>query len=158
MEKLYLIETATVNGVHKYVIDRACVKTIDLANEVKKIVDDKNKSSTILTSTSIHPVTLYNNEFEIPVFHQDDSNNVIKEKTHKEMAKELQERLVQCCIDYINENGDKDIQEVHFNADELQESAKNKEWSPCTDSFIELCSYKKEDNGLDYRNILAVYN
>lgn len=55
-----------------------------------------------------------------------------------ELAKELQERLVQTCLDFIREKGDKYIWRVEFSADELQESAKEGKWMPCTDSFITL--------------------
>lgn len=50
----------------------------------------------------------------------------------------LQERLVQCCIDFINETGNKDIWRVAFTADCLQESAKEGKWVPCTDSTCEV--------------------
>ena len=55
-----------------------------------------------------------------------------------ELAKELQERLVQTCLDFIREKGDKYILRVEFSADELQESAKEGKWMPCTDSSITL--------------------
>lgn len=55
-----------------------------------------------------------------------------------ELAKELQERLVQTCLDFIREKGDKYIWRVEFTADGLQESAKEGKWMPCTDSFITL--------------------
>lgn len=54
------------------------------------------------------------------------------------LAKELQERLVQTCLDFIKEKGDKYIWRVEFAADSLQESAEDGRWMPCTDSFIEL--------------------
>lgn len=55
-----------------------------------------------------------------------------------ELARELQARLVQTCLDFIKEKGDKYIWRVEFTADSLQESAKDGRWMPCTDSFIEL--------------------
>lgn len=55
-----------------------------------------------------------------------------------DLAKDLQERLVQTCLDFIREKGDKYIWRVEFTADELQESAKEGKWMPCTDSFITL--------------------
>ena len=55
-----------------------------------------------------------------------------------ELAKELQERLVQTCLDFIREKGDKYIWRVEFSADELQESAKEGKWMPCTDSSLVL--------------------
>ena len=58
-------------------------------------------------------------------------------KENHTLAYQLQERLVQCCIDFIKETGNKEIQRVCFTADMLQESAKNGQWSPCTDSTCE---------------------
>ena len=54
------------------------------------------------------------------------------------LARELQERLVQCCIDYIKETGDTNIDRVIFTADALQESSKYGSWQACTDSTCEL--------------------
>lgn len=61
-----------------------------------------------------------------------------QELTKKEHIRELQERLVQTCIDYINEKGLTDIYAVSFNADSLSESAKWGSWQPCTDSYINI--------------------
>ena len=67
------------------------------------------------------------------------------------IALKLQERLVQTCIDFINEHKDdeqvKEIQIVEFNADNLQESAKHGEWQPCTDSYCALHGTKTEPWG-----------
>ena len=58
------------------------------------------------------------------------------------IASKLQERLVQTCIDFINEHKDdeqvKQIEIVEFNVDNLQESAKHGEWHACTDSYCGL--------------------
>ena len=54
------------------------------------------------------------------------------------LARQLQERLVQCCIDFIKETGDTRIDRVSFTADCLQESSKHGSWQPCTDSTCEL--------------------
>lgn len=58
------------------------------------------------------------------------------------IAFKLQERLVQTCIDFINEYKDdervKEIQMVEFGADNLQASAKNDVWVSCTDSYCGL--------------------
>ena len=54
------------------------------------------------------------------------------------LASELQHRLVQCCLDFINETGNTEIWRVDFTADCLQESAKYGKWCPCTDSVCEL--------------------
>lgn len=157
MENLYLIETAIWNGAHKNVIDRSCVRTIDLANKTKDVVDDANKDSLMSTLTTVYPVHLYESEHEMPIFNTEAVTDNVEKKSHKQMAKELQERLVQCCIDYINENCDKDIEEVEFRADCLQESAKRGLWYPATDSHIELDGYVLDENGLGMRKKLATY-
>ena len=63
------------------------------------------------------------------------------------LAKELQERLVQCCIDYIKETRDTNIDRVIFTVDALQESSKYGSWQACTDSTCEL--EKSTDNGYE---------
>jgi len=57
----------------------------------------------------------------------------------------LQERLVQCCLDFINETGDKNIQRVCFTADMLQESARYGKWCACTDSTCETEGLTEDD-------------
>lgn len=67
------------------------------------------------------------------------------------IALKLQERLVQTCIDFINEYKDdeqvKEIEIVEFNVDNLQESAKHGEWQACTDSSCSLYGVKPESWG-----------
>ena len=58
--------------------------------------------------------------------------------TQKEEVKELQELLVQTCIDFINKKGLKDIWGVYFQADDLNTSAEYGEWTPSTDSYIRV--------------------
>ena len=58
--------------------------------------------------------------------------------TKKEDIIELQEILVQTCIDYINKRGLTDIYAVSFNADSLNESATYGSWQSCTDSYIKV--------------------
>jgi hypothetical protein len=58
--------------------------------------------------------------------------------TTNDNIKELQEILVQVCINFINSNKLTDIDEVHFNADGLQCSASFGEWTPSTDSYIKV--------------------
>ena len=59
------------------------------------------------------------------------------------LASELSKRLVQCCIDFINETGNADIWRVHFSADCLQESAKHGKWCPSTDASCEIENEKE---------------
>ena len=61
------------------------------------------------------------------------------------LASKLQERLVQCCLDYIRETGNTEIDRVVFTADCLQESAKHGSWQACTDSTCQI--EKSTDDG-----------
>ena len=61
-------------------------------------------------------------------------------------ASRLQEKLVQCCIDFIKENGDTELERVEFNADCLQESAKHGSWQSCTDSYCGVEVWDYENN------------
>lgn len=72
-------------------------------------------------------------------------NDPIPGITKIDHIKELQEILVQTCIDYINKNNLTDFYGVHFNADALNESAKYGKWCPCTDSYIRV-------EGLNFEN------
>lgn len=63
--------------------------------------------------------------------------------------KELQQRLVQTCIDFIKERDLFDIYAVRFNVDGLRDSIEFGEWTPGMDSYIgveglqdELFEYK----------------
>ena len=58
--------------------------------------------------------------------------------TQKEHIKELQEILVQTCLDYINKHRLTDIYSVSFNADEFAYSAEHGSWQPATDSYIKI--------------------
>ena len=145
MRILYLIETSIQNGTIKNVIDRSCFENKQISDLVKEKVDNANKNSSLKTETNIYQVTLFQSENEIPILNPDAEDEVKQfEKYHhydSEKAKKLQERLVQCCIDYIRETGDTEIEEVDFRADSLQESAKKGTWQPCTDSLIEMNTF-----------------
>ena len=60
----------------------------------------------------------------------------------------LQDRLVQCCIDFINENNLGDLERVDFTADGLQISSEFGKWSPATDSFISGSEFVEENGYL----------
>lgn len=72
---------------------------------------------------------------------------LLAELNQNKLARELQDRLVQCCIDYIKETGDTNIDRVIFTADALQDSSKYGSWQPCTDSTCEL--EKLTDSGYE---------
>ena len=63
---------------------------------------------------------------------------LLADPNQNKLARELQNRLIQCCIDYIRETGDANIDRVIFTADALQESSKYGSWQACTDSTCEL--------------------
>ena len=68
------------------------------------------------------------------------------------IALKLQERLVQTCIDFINEYKDdeqvKQIQIVEFKVDGLQFSVKEGSWQPDTDSSCVLQGRRITKTGL----------
>lgn len=71
--------------------------------------------------------------------------------TQKEEIEELQELLVQTCIDFINKKGLKDIWGVYFQADDLNTSAEYGEWTPSTDSYIRVEGIEDEEhNGVKF--------
>lgn len=78
-------------------------------------------------------------------------------KTTTKDIKELQEKLVQTCIDFINERGLEDVEEVAFNVDSLQVSAKIERWHPATDSTINVSGYEKDEHGLYKRYDIGSY-
>lgn len=73
------------------------------------------------------------------------------EITTHEKVRELQNRLVQTCIDFINENKLTDIWGVSFNADDLNTSAAHGEWTPATDSYIRVEGIESETYGIAAR-------
>lgn len=68
-----------------------------------------------------------------------------KNKTTDVLIAKLQDRLVQCCIDFINENNLGDLERVDFNVDGLQISSEFGEWSPATNSFISGSKFVEEN-------------
>ena len=72
---------------------------------------------------------------------------LLADPNQNKLAKELQDRLVQCCINYIRETGDTNIDRITFTVDALQESVKYGNWQACTDSTCEL--EKLADDGYE---------
>lgn len=81
----------------------------------------------------------------------------VNPKTTITNVKELQERMVQLCIDFINEYELDDIEEVKFSADMLQESKKHGQWTSATDSFIDIYGFQEDEHGLMVRKIIGEY-
>ena len=71
--------------------------------------------------------------------------------------KELQEKMVQLCIDYLNEHELNDVDIVDFSVDELQYSKEQKCWTPMTDSFIEVYGVQEDKNGVMVRKKIGSY-
>ena len=66
--------------------------------------------------------------------------------THNDI-RDLQERLVQTCIDFIRERNLTDIYEVGFSADGLEGNALEfGEWVPGIDSYISVAGLQKDEN------------
>ena len=78
-----------------------------------------------------------------------DSKNVLIAK--------LQDRLIQCCIDFINENNLGDLERVDFNVDGLQISSEFGEWSPATDSFISGSEFVEENGYLVMKDFVKYF-
>lgn len=75
---------------------------------------------------------------ENPIVEHIDDDPIRTPITTKKHISELQDILVQTCIDYINKNGLTDIWAVHFNVDSLQTSAQEGHWHPASDSYIRV--------------------
>ena len=66
--------------------------------------------------------------------------------THNDI-RDLQERLVQTCIDFIRERKLTDIYEVGFSADGLEGNALEfGEWVPGIDSYISVAGLQEDEN------------
>lgn len=73
---------------------------------------------------------------------------------NQEHAADLQKRLVQCCIDFIIEHDDFDIDIVDFHADGLQASSETGKWEPPTDSSICLKGVKYNTNDMSTETVV----
>ena len=80
-----------------------------------------------------------------------------KNKTTDVLIAKLQDRLIQCCIDFINENNLGDLERVDFTADGLQISSKFGKWSPATDSFISGSEFVEENGYLVMKDFIKNY-
>lgn len=67
--------------------------------------------------------------------------------TTTEKIKELQEILVQTCINYVKQHNLTDVDEVNFSVDGLEENAINfGTWTPSMDSHISIVGLQEEDD------------
>lgn len=73
-------------------------------------------------------------------------------------ANELQNRIVQLCIDFIQERNLTDIDEVCFGVDGLKDSVQYGEWCSGTDSSISLLGLQQDENmKFPTRHLIAEY-
>ena len=80
-----------------------------------------------------------------------------KNKTTDVLIAKLQDRLIQCCIDFINENNLGDLEHVDFTADGLQISSEFGKWSPATDSFISGSEFVEENGYLVMKDFVKYF-
>ncbi len=75
--------------------------------------------------------------------------------TTKENINELHHLLVQTCLDYMREHNLTDIDEIQFSANGLSSSYDYGEWTPGTDSSIDVIGLEMEEwegkSGMKYK-------
>jgi hypothetical protein len=78
--------------------------------------------------------------------------------TKLEDIKDLQERLVQCCIDFIKERNLTEIWGINLSVDGLPESVEYGKWMGYTDSHIRIEGLQmEEDYGFKTRAFIGEY-
>lgn len=83
------------------------------------------------------PMTWEVDPTSVHIIRHDDLPKYINPVTTTNDIKELQERLVQTCVDYVKEKNLTDIDMVRFNVDGLTGNAiEFGEWVPAMDSYI----------------------
>ena len=83
------------------------------------------------------PMTWEVDPTSVRIIRHDDLPKYINPVTSTNYIKELQERLVQTCIDFVKEKNLTDIDAVRFNVDGLTNNAiEYGEWTPAMDSYI----------------------
>lgn len=82
------------------------------------------------------PMTWEVDPATVRIIKHDDIPKYMNPVTTTDNIKELQQRLVQTCIDFIKEKNLTDIDAVRFNVDGLEDSIEFGEWTPGMDSYI----------------------
>ena len=54
------------------------------------------------------------------------------------LARELQQKLVDCCINFFTENPNKNVDRIAFSMDYIQSSVDFGSWHPNSDSYCEI--------------------
>lgn len=82
------------------------------------------------------PMTWEVDPATVRIIRHDDLPKYENPVTTAEDIKELQQRLVQTCIDFVRTRNLTDIDAVRFNVDGLEDSIEFCEWTPSMDSYI----------------------
>ena len=90
------------------------------------------------------PMTWEVDPATVRIIRHDDLHEYINPVTTTDDIKELQQRLVQTCIDFIKEKNLTDIDAVRFNVDGLEDSIVFCEWTPGMDSYIGVEGLQEE--------------
>ena len=91
------------------------------------------------------PMTWEVDPASVHIIRHDDLPKYINPVTTTNNIKELQERLVQTCIDFVKEKNLTDIDMVRFNVDGLTGNAiEFGEWVPAMDSYIGIEGLQEE--------------
>ena len=100
------------------------------------------------------PMTWEVDPATVRIIRHDDLHKYINPVTTTEDIKELQQRLVQTCVDFVKEKNLTDIDTVRFDVDGLEDSIEFGEWTPCMDSYIGVEGLQEETyackNGYTY--------
>ena len=101
-------------------------------SELMRIRDEENQSdhAEVLAWEANDLIHLINVHYRNPKEHEDPKM--------MELAGELQQRLMQCTIDFFRENGVEDIWSVAWDADDLPSSIEEGMWIPYSDSSITM--------------------
>ena len=82
------------------------------------------------------PMTWEVDPSTVRIIRHDDLPKYDNPVTTTEDIKELQQRLVQTCIDFVRTRNLTDIDAVRFNVDGLEDAINFQEWTPGMDSYI----------------------
>lgn len=94
----------------------------------------------------------------IQEFKYDYLNDYENPTTTIDDIKELQKILAQCVINFVGEKNLKDIDEIHFSFDGVQDSVEQCEWVSSSDSSISAIGDQEEkDNGMIERRLIGNY-
>lgn len=94
-----------------------------------------------------HPVLYEVDPSTVKVCRHKDLEEYFNPVTTHNDIKELQEKLVQTCIDFIKERNLTDIDEVSFSVDGLEKNAINcGQWVPAMDSYMSVVGLQKDDD------------